>query len=447
MPDLNLPADAQVLKDQNRADIQNQIPESDPFVEENWVTAVSDSNANRQFDFYLQLPILRGQMFWDTTDGESLDRWANIWIGPKNAATQSTGNVVATGTVFSAIASGLSLTDTNGLVYETTSATAISTTVANVTTITSVGTTASVELEAPESLGNNVSVTISGAIETVYNGVFSIVVLDDGTVDFTYILPSDFTGSATTLTQITATFDSAVVPVTSQDFGVDTEKSLNETLTFTGTIAGIDSQTRVDQSGLGGGADIESPADYRSRMLERVRGFLAFYTVDTIKVFIRDNVPGVTKVWVFSPDDDQGGSPGQTVIYFIRGNDDDIIPSASEVLQVKTLMDDKQMPANQSTLDLFVFAPAAIPADFIFFSISPDTVTMRSSIEANLVAFFLDQTEVGEVVTTDQYRAAIQNTFDTETGAPLDTFSLNIPISDLGGVAGTLVTFGSVSFQ
>jgi len=444
MPDLNLPADAQTLKDQNRADIQNQIPESDPFVEENWIAAVSDSNANRQFDFFRQIPILRAQMFWDTTDGESLERWANVWIGAKNAATQSSGNVVATGTLASSITVGNELTDTDGLVYETTATVEIEETIATVTSIESVGTTASVTLSSFASLGNNVSVTIAGASDAVYNGTFSIVVLDDGTVDFTYTLLSAFTGSATGT--ITATFNTAVVPVTSQDFGTATDKSLNETLTFTATIAGINSQTRVDQGGLGGGSDIESDDDYRSRMLERIRGFLAFYTVDTIKVFIRDNVAGVTKVWVFTPDDTQGGEPGQTVIYFIRGNDDDIIPSDSEVQQVEDIMISDQKPANQASVDLIVLAPTEELQDFSFSTLVPDTTTMREAVANNLAAFFIDQTEVGEAVTVDQYRSVIQETFDTETGVGLESFELTEPTSDIGGGAGTLVTLGEVTF-
>lgn len=444
MPDLNLPADAQTLKDQNRADIQNQIPESDPFVEENWVAASSDANANRQFDFFLQLPILRSQMFWDTADGESLERWANIWIGPKNAATQSSGNVVATGTVLASITIGNLLTDTDGLVYETTATVAIAEVIASVASIESVGTTASVTLSAFESLGNNVSITIAGANEAVYNGTFPIVVLDDGTVDFTYTLLSAFTGTASGT--ITATFNRAVVPVTSQDFGSATDKTLNETLTFSATIAGINSQTRVDQSGLGGGTDLESDDDYRSRMLERIRGNLAFYTVDTIKVFIRDSVAGVTKVWVFPPDDPQGGEPGQTIIYFIRGNDDDIIPSASEVQQVEDIMISDQKPANQASVDLIVSAPAEEVQDFTFLSIVPDTTTMREAIGSNLSAFFIDETEVGEAVTVDQYRSVIQETFDPETGVSLETFVLSMPTGDLGGGVGTLVTLGDVNF-
>jgi len=53
---------------------------------------------------------------------------------------------------------------------------------------------------------------------------------------------------------------------------------------------------------------------------------------------------------------------------------------------------------------------------------------------------------VGEAVTVDQYRSVIQETFDTETGAPLESFTLSDPTGDIGGGAGTLVTLGEVTF-
>jgi len=283
---------------------------------------------------------------------------------------------------------------------------------------------------------------LAGANEVEYNGTFSVVVTSEDT--FTYTFPGS--GSPTATGTITATFVSAALPVESVDFGQDTNQLANATLTFESTLPGIDSQTQVDQGELGGGSDIESEADYSERMLERVRGYLAFFTVDTIKVFIRDTVPGVTKVWVFDPDDPQGGDPGQTIIYFIRGNDADIIPSGSEVQQVKDVMDAVQKPAFMSSDDLIVNAPNPYTADFVFSSISPDTTTMRKAIEANLAAFFLDEAEVGEAVTQDQYRAVIQQTYDTDTGVELDTFTLTSPAGNLGGNPGELVVMGTVSF-
>lgn len=447
MSDLNIPDTAQELKNRNRADIQNQIPESDPFVETNWVTALSDSNANRQFDFFLQILILKKQMFWDTLTGESLDRWANIWVGPRNAATQSTGPIAAIGTLSSVINAGETLTSADGQTYTTDAVETITATAITPVSITNVGTTATVTLPTASSfLANNLTVVVTGANEAQYNVTdASISVIND--TSFQYTLPSDPGGDATGT--LLVEFEFAEIAVTSdisESLAQDVNQSAFTELTFTTPIAGVDNNVQVTISELGGATDLESDDDYRDRMLERVRGFLAFFSVDTIKVFIRDNVAGVTKVWVFDPDDPQGGVPGQTIIYFIRGNDDDIIPSGSEVQTVKDLMDDEQKPAHMASADLIVNAPTPVSTDFIFTAISPDTAAMRQAIEDNLDAMMKNETEVGEPLTEDKYRATIQNTFDTQSGEELDTFTLSTPTGDIGGGAGELPTLGNVSF-
>jgi len=442
MAELNLPANAQVLKDRNRADIQEQIPESDPFVEANWITALSDSNANRQYDFFLQLALLREQMFWDTATGTSLSRWANVWVGPPNPATQSTGIAYATGTNGSTIDAGEQLTSADGITYETLATATIGTGTTVALSLTSSGTTATMTFAGSWPLANNLEVTISGANESAYNGTFPISVINN--TSFTYTLPNSTTSPATGT--ISASTTAAALFLQSVDFGEDTNQDANTLLTFSNTIAGVDSVAQVTYDGIGGGSDIESSTDYRDRMLERVRGYLAFFSVDTIKTFIRDNVSGVTKVWVFTPDDSQGGDPGQTIIYFIRGNDDSIIPNGAEVQEVKDIMDAQQKPAHMASSDLMVNAPTPVTEDFTFSAISPDTPTMRTAIAANLAAYFLDGGDVGVAVTQDQYRSVIQNTFDTETGASLDTFTLDSPAGSLGGNPGELVILGAVNF-
>jgi len=442
MAELNLPANAQVLKDRNRADIQEQIPESDPFVEANWVTALSDSNANRQYDFFLQLALLREQMFWDTATGTSLSRWANVWVGPPNHAKQSTGSGYATGTLGASIAAGEQLTSADGITYELTAEAIVYEGSTTALSLTSTGTTATFTMPSDYPLANNLTAVISGANESAYNGSFAISVIDGSS--FSYTLPNSTTSPATGTISVSVT--AALMSLQSVDFGVDTNQDANTTLTFSNTLAGIDSTAMVTQDGIGGGSDIESPTDYRDRMLERVRGYLAFFSVDTIKTFIRDNVSGVTKVWVFTPDDAQGGEPGQTIIYFIRGNDTSIIPNGAEVQEVKDVMDAQQKPAHMASADLMVNAPTPVTEDFTFSAISPDTPTMRTAISDNLSAYFLDGGDVGVAVTQDQYRSVIQNTFDTETGASLDTFTLDSPAGSLGGNPGELVILGAVNF-
>ncbi len=121
---------------------------------------------------------------------------------------------------------------------------------------------------------------------------------------------------------------------------------------------------------------------------------------------------------------------GQCIVYFMRDDDDNPIPSGSEVQDVKDELN-LIRPANTSEVDLIVNSPIAIVVDFTFTDISPDTSTMRSAITANLDQFFTESTEVGSDLDEDAYRSAIINTVDTETGQRLQSFVLSAPTGDI----------------
>lgn len=137
---------------------------------------------------------------------------------------------------------------------------------------------------------------------------------------------------------------------------------------------------------------------------------------------------------------------GQVVTYFTRDNDaDGAIPTASEVAEVKAALDGI-LPANTQSLDNIVLAPVAVPTNYVFTSISPDTLTMRAAVGANLRQFHAERVDVGVSVATDAYRAAIQNTIDPDTGDELVSFVLSSPAAPLTVSTGQLATFGSATF-
>ncbi len=136
---------------------------------------------------------------------------------------------------------------------------------------------------------------------------------------------------------------------------------------------------------------------------------------------------------------------GQVRTYFMRDNDDgSSIPSASEVNQVKALLDTIK-PANTSTLDNQVFSPTALPENFVFTSLVPNTPTMKTAVTNNLQQFFDERTTVGADVDEDLYRAAIANTVDTETNETVVSFDLSSPSGDLPVVFGEIATLGAVT--
>ena len=136
---------------------------------------------------------------------------------------------------------------------------------------------------------------------------------------------------------------------------------------------------------------------------------------------------------------------GQVVTYFMRDNDPDPIPTASEVQVVKDKLDGI-LPANTSTDDSTVLAPTAVPQDYIFTALEPNTPTMQAAIDANLDQFYSEQVEVGVDVDEDAYRAAIKNTVDPDTGDTVQSFELSTPSGDLATGSGQIPTKGAITW-
>ena len=136
---------------------------------------------------------------------------------------------------------------------------------------------------------------------------------------------------------------------------------------------------------------------------------------------------------------------GQCITYFMRDNDDDAVPTASEVTTVKTQQDTIK-PANTSTDDNLVKAPISIPMDFDFTALSPNTETMRTAIDNNLIQFFAEQTFVGVDVDEDSYRAAIKNTVDPATNENVVSFDLSAPVGDFPVSVGGIATKGAITW-
>ena len=136
---------------------------------------------------------------------------------------------------------------------------------------------------------------------------------------------------------------------------------------------------------------------------------------------------------------------GQVKIYFTRDLDASNIPSASEVnavnAQVQTIR-----PANVTSTDVIVSAPVAVPVDFVFSSILPNTQPMRTAIENSLVALFSEQVNVGEALQSHAYIAAIWQTVDA-TGALVLDFDLSSPTADIAIAEGEIPTLGTITFN
>ena len=436
---LDLPQNADEVVQRSKTDVQRDLAESNPFLENSWLGALVTAAANRIFDFYIQLQEAINLNFPDTTTGDFLDRWASIYGVSRAAATQSTGNIAATGTATTVIPISTTYQSSDGLTYATTAAATITAQSLSVASIIRSGSIATVTTAVDHEIASNVAVTISGAEQTEYNGVQEITVTAANefifTVSGTPVSPA--TGT------ILAAFTAASVPVQSVDFET-TEKTVNQSLdavlTLGSPIAGVDNEAFVDFGTLDGGVSQESDSDLRNRLLNRIQNPVAHFSVSDIESQAK-LIAGVTRVFVqpITP------SVGQVTIYFMRDDDADPIPDAPEVAIVKDKILEIK-PANTADGDVIVNAPIAVPIVFGFTSITPDTTTMQSAITASLEQFFEEVPEVGVDVDEDKYRSAIISTIDTDTGSQLQTFTLSTPIGDIAVGEGGIATLSSVGF-
>jgi uncharacterized phage protein gp47/JayE len=516
---LNFPANVKEVEQRSRTDVQNTLPESNPFLANSYLDAIIKAQSGRVYDFYLQLEEVIRQLFVDTADGTFLERWGTYVGILRKPATQATGVVAVTGTQGAIIPINTQLTNSVGQVYLTTASATIADQQLQVATLTRVGNTAILETVSEHLLYSGQSVTISGADQNDYNGTFTITVT--GTREFTYEVENTPASPATGTILVAATY--APITVRAQDFGESTNQLADTALTFATPLAGVNNTARVTQGGVGGGADQENDEDLRDRILFRYQNPVALFNVAAI-ITKAQEVPGVTRVFVQTPgtiinsldvdeitrndaiatvttatshflEDGQRmiisgadqeeynitkkvividdvtfaymvfGAPaspatgdivcettipnGQVIIYFTRDNEENIIPTAQEVAQVKDALVNYNTgikPAHTDDFDVVVRAPIAVPIDFTFTALSPNSVSMQAAIEANLQAFFRENTTVGTDLLQDAYRSVIYRTIDPETGLSVRSFSLSEPTTDIEMFPGELPILGTVSF-
>lgn len=297
MPLKNLPTRAQII-DRLRVDVKSELPASDPYNQSGIINAELVALGSRISELYEQTKIIAVNNFVTTmTDDDSIITAGNELGLTLNPATESTGNIIFTGTPASSVPQGSELTS-EGNTYITQSSATISTQVINISSLSRSGNIAIVDTVNGHNLGSGMTVTIAGANETEYNGAFVITVVDADS--FTY----EVTGlPATPATgTITVSSDSALVSIQSLETGQSQNLIAGSQLNLSATISGIDSVAYTDYLGIDGGTDQETIEEFRERIVfnkqNPVTNFNKVQIIEEAK-----KITGVTRVFVYSPDD------------------------------------------------------------------------------------------------------------------------------------------------
>lgn len=210
--------------------------------------------------------------------------------------------------------------------------------------------------------------------------------------------------------------------------GVDGNAADGTELTFESPLPGVDAVVVTGE--ISGGADVESTESLRTRLLARLQeapqgGAESDYTLWALEV------PGVTRVWVYP---NQLGA-GTVVVYFVRDDDEDLIPSAGEVSTVQDYIDS----VRPVTAAVTVAAPTAVEWDFTL-EVVPDTAEIRAAVEAELVDLFRTEGEPGETLPISRVRTAIG------IASGLTDYTLTTPSSDLTHAGGEIPVLGTITW-
>lgn len=418
------------------ADLKAELPKSNPYLKNNFLNAMGVSFANRQFDSYQQLREVLKQMFPDTATGVYLERWGGYKDINRLAATGSEGPITVTGLTGSTVPIGSQWQNGAGSSFTSTTAATIGLVSVSVSSLVRSGSTVTATTTSDHALATGVSVTISGAVQTDYNGTYTVTV----TGADTFIYTIDTTPTTPATGTILVDFYGATVTVESDGTGQSENLESGTVLSLISPIAGVDTSAFVQYGAVAGGTNQELDEDYRVRVIYAWQNPAA--TFNEASIIIRSTqVAGVTRVFVKST------TPyvGAVTVYIMRDNDANAIPELSELDAVKAKLLEI-LPAVMEEDDLIVAAPTPVPVPFTFSSLSPNTSTMQAAITENLRVLFQERTEVGVDLPEAAFLSAIYQTVDLETGDIVESFALSTPTANVSVADDEIPTLGTITF-
>lgn len=440
------------LVEQAFAEFVRQIPGADPTIWGEFSRPYLTSSGALAYSIQFIIRDLEKQVFPQTATGEFLDFWGALENLPRLAASASLGAISIAGVVDTIIPIGTVFNAANGSQYVSDAVGVIATNSIDVISLVRDGTTVTATTNGDHTLSTGLNVLIAGAVETDYNGTFQIAVTDRD--KFSYTIST--TPSSPATGTITASGDYAPITIQSIDVGINTNLTNGAVLTLATPIIDVDNSGTAQFDGITGGADLETDDAYRERIILSRSIIEGVFTNDQI-ILAALGVAGNTRAFVINPEIstcDPAPSPGfvpvagQVVIYILRDNDTNIIPSQTILDTTKeAILVNGKLPATTYQGDVFVFAPIPVQVDFDFSALTPDTSTMRQAVINQLGAFFEDSVDFEEDVLEASFLGAIQNTQDLVTGDFIKSFSLNTPPGDVLIGSGQIGILGSVTFD
>ena len=224
-----------------------------------------------------------------------------------------------------------------------------------------------------------------------------------------------------------------VVDVDAVDAGAAGNAPSGVLVSLVSPIAGVVSQATV-ATALAGGADVESVASVRTRLLLRIQNPPRGGVVEDYQFWARSAHPSVTRSWARP----LAGGLGTVTVYFMTDDATaDGIPNAATV----TVVDDYIGDRRPVTADVTVAAPTPVALGITIDSLEPMTQAVQDAVEAELADLIRRETEPGGTLLVSHIREAIS------TSAGETDHSLTSPTADQTVNASQITTLGTVTFS
>ncbi|MBC3491892.1 baseplate J/gp47 family protein, partial [Pseudomonas taiwanensis] len=123
--------------------------------------------------------------------------------------------------------------------------------------------------------------------------------------------------------------------------------------------------------------------------------------------------------------------PGTVGVFFMRDEDDNPVPDAGEVAEVKAYIEERR----PVTAEVYVQAPVIVPVVYQI-RLDPDTTIVRNAVEAQLADLHKREAGLGETLLISHMREAISGSKGERD------HELVSPAADVVPTANQLLTYG-----
>jgi uncharacterized phage protein gp47/JayE len=432
----NIPRSAKEVFTRITQDIKNELSNTNPWFRNSLLRAQSLGYSNRIFDLYSVVRTAYNETDPFKATKDRLSMWGIFRNMEPVSANESSGTILITGTVGTAIPAA-TIYKQEDQDYSTKADGLIALISKDVSSLTVSGTVATVITTTEHNFGAGATVTITNAVQDAFNASWEIstVVAAD---QFEFVVPVGTPLVATGA--IVASVDGVVIEVESVEKGIIQNLDNDVELTVETTISGANDTAVTTWYGIKGGLDDQTEEEYRDAVIYRHQNPLTNFNDATIEAELK-KTPGITRVWVHRVTPEVGA----VTIYFVRDNDDSIIPTANQVSLAKSALVNISNPETE-VADIHVNDPlTGVPVNVTVTNIVPDSITMRNAVEESVKSFFRGDIAEGEDLDVSKLNGAIYQTYDVNTSLKIESFTLSQPAAGLNISMGEIAIEGITS--